>query len=308
MNECEKYMEMISAMLDGELDHAGSEQLIAHMSSCAQCRELYELLSAVTGSEVWELPEAPEGLHEHIMSGVKSAAAEQKKRSRVIRLRPLAMTAACLVLIAGIVLGVPRFFRTGNSSAPAALNISAAASNNSAPADSCAPAEPASANNNAGSSDDNPEYTSQFGTTEDAASASSGGARNEESGGGMDSPEAAPVPKPQDEPEASELPALEIDIDRSVVTVESDGKSTTKKLSRGDTLIWLRAVIEDLAGGGFDAAKIEILRREGADYEVYLYRDGTKLMGSLTEDLADSIELKKLSDFAQFEELADSAK
>ena len=70
MNECEKYQEMISAMLDGELGPAESEQLIEHMSSCAGCREFYELLSAVTGPSAWELPEPPNALGS---SGAKPA-------------------------------------------------------------------------------------------------------------------------------------------------------------------------------------------------------------------------------------------
>ncbi|MCM1149085.1 MAG: zf-HC2 domain-containing protein, partial [Butyricicoccus sp.] len=136
MKECEKYREMISAMLDGELDAGEGERLIAHLSSCAECRELYELLSSVTGSEVWQLPEVPEGLHGHIMSGVRAAAAEKKKSARVMRLRPLAVAAACLAVIVGVVFGVPRVFRMGSSgdSGAGAFNTSVSANSGAAPA------------------------------------------------------------------------------------------------------------------------------------------------------------------------------
>lgn len=309
MNECEKYREMLSAMLDGELDAAENERLIAHLSLCAECRELYELLSSVSGSEVWELPEVPEGLHGRIMSGVKAEAAEKKKRARVVRLRPVAVAAACLVIIVGVVFGVPRVFRMGSSgnssgSPGSVFNATAAASSNAAPAaaqddagmDTAAPAE--APDNNACPDQDAPAY-------EGFSYSTAGSAANE---GGE--PEAAPVPEPESEaaPGDAEMPVLEIDIDRSVVTVESGGRSVSEKLNRYDTLLWLRTIIEDSNGGGFDAARLEVFRRGGADYEVYFYRDGGKLMGSLTEDLEDGIELETLADFAQFEEMAGGAK
>jgi len=90
--------------------------------------------------------------------------------------------------------------------------------------------------------------------------------------------------------------------------VESGGKSTSEKLSRDDTLIWLNAVIQDRIGDRIDVAKIDIFRLEGADYSVYIRRDGSKLIGSLSEELTDSVELETLSDFAVFEEMADSVK
>lgn len=305
MNECEKYREMISAMLDGELDAAGSEQLVAHLSLCAECRELYELLSSVSGPEVWALPEVPEGLHGHIMSGVKSAASARKKEGFMRKFRPVALAAACLVVIVGVIFGVPRVFRMGGSdsgSPEAVFNTSASAASNSAPAaqdnagtDTTAAGAPA---DSAGPSQDAPDADSVF----DYVSSFTG-----QSG----ATEGAPVPEPEAAPEEleeAEVPVLEIDIDSSVVTVEAKGKTVSEELNRDDTLIWLRAVIEGNFGGNFDAAKVEISRREGADYEVYIYNEGKKLMGSLSVDLESSIELETLADFAKFEEMADDAK
>lgn len=295
MNECEKYQEMISAMLDGELGPAESEQLIEHMSSCAGCREFYELLSAVTGPSAWELPEPPNALHEHIMSGVRQHTGQQRRKARIQRLRPLAATAACLVLIAGVVFGVPRFFRAG-SSAPATFNTTAAA-NNAAPADAAAPAQ----------AEDN---TASGGTHDDVKSALDGSASSDESGGLNEKIETAPEPESVPEPaqEHVEPPVLDIDIAKSTVTVESGGNSTSEKLSRDDTLIWLNAVIEGRASNGIDAAKIEIFRLEGADYTVYIYHDGSKLMGSLSDELTDGVELKKLEDFTVFAQMFDADK
>ncbi len=300
MKECEKYQEMISAMLDGELSPAESEALIEHMSSCAECRELYELLSAVTASPVWELPEVPEGLHEHIMSGVRAHAGEQRRRELMHRLRPWAVAAACLVLIVGVVLGVPRSFRAGSSAPPSALNTAASANDSAAPADAAAPAEYEAAGQSGPSSDDSAVIGAPYDYS-GKDSTSSGGSRDEYSD--------APVPEPESVPETekdSGPPALDIDIAGSVVTVESGGESTSEKLSRDDTLIWLNAVIQDRIGDNIDVAKIDIFRLEGADYSVYIRRDGSKLIGSLSEELTDSVELETLSDFAVFEEMADS--
>lgn len=304
MNECEKYQEMISAMLDGELGPAESEQLIAHMSSCAGCRELYELLSAVSGDSAWELPEPPEGLHEHIMSGVKAHAVRQRSGARVQRLRPLAATAACLVLIVGVVFGVPRFFRAG-SSAPAAFNTTATANSNAAPA---APAD-APADDAAGSDTVSgaPALSDGFGSVKNAVDNNAADTND----GRGDEPETAPLPEPESVPEPAEdvePPELDIDIAKSTLTVESGGTSTSEKLSRDDTLIWLSAVIEGRAGSGIDAAKIEIFRLEGADYSVYIYHDGSRLMGSLSEELTDGVELKKLEDFTVFAQMFDEDK
>ena len=309
MNECGKYREMISAMLDGELDHAESERLIKHMSSCAECREMYELFSAVNGSPAWELPETPKDLHAHIMSGVKSAAAAGKKQTRLRRARPLIAAAACLVVVVAVVLGVPRFSRGGDGTPPAGIL------NGSADANSYAPSDTAGNSSGAGSPDI--ETAGQSSTTSDERSeggkgnaVSSGGAG---SAGGVDNSvndpaEDAPVPepaaKPEDEPEETEEPIPNMDIAESVVTVESGGGSVSENLSREDTFIWLRAVIEGPARG-VDVAKIEIHRLEGTDYEVYLYHDGSQLMGSLTDDLDNSVELNRLRDFAVFEEMVD---
>ena len=307
MNECENYREMMSAMLDGELDAGERERLISHLSLCAECRELYELLSSVTGSEVWELPEVPEGLHGHIMSGVKAAAAEKKKRARVVHLRPFAVAAACLVVIVGVIFGVPRVFRMGSSGSSSGMpesvfNTTASASSNSAPAaydnagtDTATPAE-APAGNGA------PAQDVLTGGGYDGAADSAGSSNSK------GTHQTAPVPEPEAATTESEVPVLEIDIDRSVVTVESGGKSVSEKLTRDDTLLWLRAIIEQTNGGGFDVAKLEIFRRGGADYEVYFYHDGGKLMGSLSKDLENGMELETLADFAQFEEMAGGAK
>lgn len=314
MNECEKYREMISAMLDGELDHADNERLIKHMSSCAECREMYELLSAVSGSDVWRLPDTPKDLHAHIMSGVKSAADEDKRRIRMRHSRYWLAAAACLVVVVAVILGIPRISGGGDSGnrAPssAILNGSADASS-AAPADTAGGASDTSDVETAGQSSPSSEDRSENGKAEaptpapGGAGSVSGGGAGGESEGANDTSEPSPVPtedEPEDEPEPTEEPLPDMDIAESVVTVESAGGSASETLSREDTLIWLRAVIEGPTGG-INVAKIEIHRDEGTDYEVYFYHDGSQLMGSLSDDLSGSVEINRLADFAVFEEM-----
>lgn len=311
MNKCKEYREMISAMLDGELDHAESERLIKHMSSCAECREMYELFSSVTGSPAWDLPETPGDLHAHIMSGVKSAATAGKKQTRMRRARVWAVAAACFVVVVAVVLGVPRFSRSGNDMSTAGILNGSADANSSAPAGAAGNASGAGAPGDMMADQSSPasDERSEGGKTESTVSggASSGSSEdNAADAPGQDAPLPEPSAEPEDEPEETEEPIPNMDIAESVVTVESGGGSVNEKLSREDTFIWLRAVIEGPARG-IDVAKIEIHRLEGTDYDVYLYHDGSQLMGSLTDDLDNSVELNKLGDFAVFEEMVDSA-
>lgn len=301
MNECEKYREMISAMLDGELDNAGSERLIKHMSSCAECRELYDMLSAVSDSDVWKLPETPEGLHGRIMSGVKTAAADGRRRTRMRWARPAAVAAACLVVIAAVVLGVPRLNREGDGAA--IMNSTASANGVSADMNDAAPSDTApsgGAGNDTSAEQNVPSAAPDTGSTGDTTSEdkadSSGGNEN-------DTPDEEAEEEP--DPEETEEPIPDLDIAESVVTVESEGNSVSEKLNREDTLIWLRAVIEGRAGG-IRAAKVEIHRFEGKDYDVFIFHDGPQLMGSLSEDLDNAVALNRFADFAVFEETVDS--
>ncbi|MCD8357739.1 MAG: zf-HC2 domain-containing protein, partial [Oscillospiraceae bacterium] len=97
MKSCEAWQEQISADIDGELDAAERAALQAHLASCAECRAVYEAFSALSGA--WEPEPLPDSLHEKIMERISTArAAEtQRRQERFLRLRPLALTAACLV-------------------------------------------------------------------------------------------------------------------------------------------------------------------------------------------------------------------
>ena len=47
MSGCEKYQELISAMLDGELSTEKTVELSVHLAKCPECRAMYEAFSAM---------------------------------------------------------------------------------------------------------------------------------------------------------------------------------------------------------------------------------------------------------------------
>ena len=92
---CEKYLDLISARMDGELTQREQAELDAHLQTCPACRaiagELEGLHSALT--DLGEVP-APVELSRSVLSKIK--AERQQSRRRVVR--RLASLAACLVL------------------------------------------------------------------------------------------------------------------------------------------------------------------------------------------------------------------
>lgn len=137
---CEKYLDLISARLDGELTAQEQAELDAHLQTCPACRaiakELEGMHSALT--ELSEVP-APAELSQTVLSKIK--AERNANRRRVFR--TVASLAACLVLCVGVVRitdatysDLPR-----SSGATKADGFSYLARSESALADQAAPAE-----------------------------------------------------------------------------------------------------------------------------------------------------------------------
>lgn len=100
MTACEKYQELISAMLDGELTEIECKAVQAHIALCDRCRAMYEIFA---GMDVIlaETEEIPAALHENIMAGVKQAAAVKKRSGKIYYFRRAAAAAACFVVLVG---------------------------------------------------------------------------------------------------------------------------------------------------------------------------------------------------------------
>ena len=102
---CEQALETISAALDNELSDAEKEELEAHLTSCPDCRALWEDLRTIQ-EDAWESAlEPPEGFHDRVMAAVAEEPAVRaglpKKRHAWKGWGGLAAVAAVAILIAG---------------------------------------------------------------------------------------------------------------------------------------------------------------------------------------------------------------
>ena len=62
MSGCEKYIELISSMVDGELTHEQEAELRTHLESCDECRKVYDAFKGISNALSEELAEPPEML------------------------------------------------------------------------------------------------------------------------------------------------------------------------------------------------------------------------------------------------------
>ena len=102
--DCDKYMELLSARLDGALTEEEEQELEEHLAACPDCRAVGAQLSALQGAFP-ELEEdaPPEGFTQGVMDRIRALETPKViplwKRPQV---RTLAGLAACLVLAVGV--------------------------------------------------------------------------------------------------------------------------------------------------------------------------------------------------------------
>ena len=124
MKTCVEYQELISVLLDGELTDAEQAEVKVHTAHCPECRAMYEAFSAVSAVEAEEVPDT---LHTAVMDRVVKAHRALKTQGRIMRLRPILATAACLVVIVGTVFAAKNAtLRNHVSEAPMAAPTEAA--------------------------------------------------------------------------------------------------------------------------------------------------------------------------------------
>ena len=101
MKPCDRYEELISRLVDGELNREEYDALLAHIGECSRCNALYAAFNAMSDLMRDDEPAPlPEGLHENIMAGVRRSAIEKKnRRMRVVWTRTALTAAACLALV-----------------------------------------------------------------------------------------------------------------------------------------------------------------------------------------------------------------
>ena len=81
---CNRVSALISEYIDGELDDETAAAVASHIASCDDCRRLYEEISAVCRavSDAGEV-QVPDGLHERIMSAVRTQKHASRRRKTV---------------------------------------------------------------------------------------------------------------------------------------------------------------------------------------------------------------------------------
>lgn len=80
---CDTALEMMSAMLDGELTQEESEQLQAHLAACESCRAVYAELAAIDSAVAADQAEPPEALHDAVMAAI--CTGQNRKKTGKIR-------------------------------------------------------------------------------------------------------------------------------------------------------------------------------------------------------------------------------
>lgn len=111
MSECEKYSEVASAYLDGELSDAQKDELKKHLDSCPECRAMLdEWCAAVEATRDIPEPQGPQW--EAVWAHVESAAA---RRQASLRLRREVWRAVSVAAVAAAVLVAAYIYVPGGS-------------------------------------------------------------------------------------------------------------------------------------------------------------------------------------------------
>ena len=105
MSSCEKYQELISRMVDGDLSQKEQKELLAHIETCPECAALYQAFSLLSEKISGELEESPLDLRDNVMAEIRREEIHKRNRLPTI-LRAVMSAAACLAVIVGVYLGV----------------------------------------------------------------------------------------------------------------------------------------------------------------------------------------------------------
>ena len=109
MENCETYLEWISAHLDGQLSDEEERELEEHLDQCPTCRAIEERLAALHDSfqGLEDIP-APEGFTQGVMDRVRA----EQSRPKVVPLfkRPQFKALAGLAACAALFCANPRAF------------------------------------------------------------------------------------------------------------------------------------------------------------------------------------------------------
>ena len=105
MSSCDKYQELISRMVDGDLSPEEKHDLADHVETCPSCSALFQAFFAISKQIGEDLEEPPLDLRDSVMAEIQRAEIRRRNRIPTI-IRGVLSAAACLAVISGIYLGV----------------------------------------------------------------------------------------------------------------------------------------------------------------------------------------------------------
>lgn len=136
MQNCEKYQDLISALLDEEITDSERRDLMDHVALCSECRAYLDDQLALRAALQDLTAAAPAGFADGVMARVRETAQDgaQKESRKVIPFPALrrwaGLAACCAVVVLGVFAlgGLPNFTNTGtNCAAPEAISDNYAA-------------------------------------------------------------------------------------------------------------------------------------------------------------------------------------
>lgn len=96
MTDCDRMLEAISRLLDGELDAEEELALRRHLAGCPACRQRFEALRAFSAALRGGQAEAPKRVRENVMAELRREALRRRNR----RVRTLLTSAAAVAALA----------------------------------------------------------------------------------------------------------------------------------------------------------------------------------------------------------------
>jgi len=97
MRDCDKYIEMISLMIDGELSLEQEAELRTHIDACETCKRAYEAFTGISHALSDELVQPPEMLAKGVMYKINRQ--KKKKYGSHFAFGKFTAAAACLALV-----------------------------------------------------------------------------------------------------------------------------------------------------------------------------------------------------------------
>ena len=99
MSNCEKYLDLISAYVDGEVTDTEKTEIEAHLEECAECRSILEAYRAISEEVAFDTEEVPEGFADGVMAKVSSYEKKVKNRRNFGIAGRYVGIAACIAII-----------------------------------------------------------------------------------------------------------------------------------------------------------------------------------------------------------------